>query len=682
MADSIRIQTAILAAVTASAVATHLLLRYRRSRLHLHYAALNLNLVAWFVADAAWTSSSYAAPPLKVLRLLVATVIPLTALRFFRTFSGDDSPAGARAFKIATVVSAVFAGLLLVNDPRIDTAVQGSLFAYIFGALYLTIYLLRVRTRRLVSLRERDRSRVLMVGGALTFTLALIDYMPHVGAYFAGNIFSAVYIYFLYEVLVRLRLMDLYELIGKGIVTFTFAVLLAGIWVLVVFWWRESPGAFFLNATLASFVVVILFDPLRSVVEGRLAGVLVRGRGDLGSRLRDIGVQLAGAIEPRELGLAIVRGLDATRRVTHVAVYLAEGDGDSLKLMAWTGGRPVEFIDAMTDRPVLEELAMGAPVVLEALEAQREEQAQDEGGQSGGRTQHLDAKIRALRDMCAAVAAPLLSDRRVVGCITLRDERVHDAFTSDELRAFGTLAAQATLAFEGTRVYERIRARDRLAALGEMSAGLAHEIRNPLGAIKGAAQLLSDGADHGSEFIEVIVEEVDRLNGVVQRFLDYARPQAPALAPHDLNELVRRAAHVIGASGEEHRLSVELAEDLPAVKTDAGLLHQVMLNLGINGLQAMSTPGTLTIATDVAPSVGAEATRVRVRFTDTGIGLSAEQIGKVFMPFYTTRKGGTGLGLAICDRIVRQLGGSIDVESLPGRGATFAVCLPADGGAE
>ncbi|GMV40881.1 MAG: hypothetical protein AMXMBFR64_25970 [Myxococcales bacterium] len=676
MADTVRIQTAILAAVIASAVAAHLLLRYRRSRLHLHYASLNLNLVAWYVADAMWVSSGYEVPAIKVFRLLVATVIPVSALRFFRTFSADDSPTGARAFRAASLVSGALAVLVVIDDARIDTLVQGAIFAYIFLSLFLTVYVLRVRTERLASLRERDRGRVLVVGGAVTFTLALIDYMPHVGTYFAGNILTAIYIYFLYEVLVRLRLMDLYELIAKATMTATFAVLLTCIWGLVVFWWRGATGPFLLNAALASFVVVILFDPLRVVVEERLGGVLVRRRRELGSRLKDIGAQLAGTVEPRELGLVLTRGLDATRRVTHAAVYLAEGEREELKLTAWCGARPRETMDPATHGPLFGELGRGRPVVLEVIEARREDLSQDDADQATEQRQHLDAQARAMRELGASVAVPLLSGRRVVGCITARDERVHDAFTSDELRALGELGVQAAIAFEGTRAYERVLARDRLAALGEMSAGLAHEIRNPLGAIKGAAQLLVEGPETSGEFVDIIVEEVDRLDGVVRRFLDYARPHAPLFASHDVGEVVRRSVQVLRARREPHSVVVELPESLPRLRTDADMLHQVLLNLGINAFQAMAAPGTLRIRTELGQIQGVEAQRVCVRFIDTGIGLSPEQVSKVFMPFYTTRKGGTGLGLAICDRIVRQLGGCIEVESLPGRGSTFSVCLP------
>lgn len=687
MTDSIRIQTDFLAAVVASAVTLHLLLRYRRSRLHLHYAALTINLVAWYVADAVWTSSGYGIQAVKVIRLLTAAMVPLSALRFFRAFTGDESVAGGRVVRGATVLSVAFAVLIVADDARIDGVVQGSLFAYVFLALFLTVQLLRMRMRRAESARERGRLRVLAIAGATVFSLGLIDYMPHVGAYYAGNVLTVVYVYFIYEVLVRRRLLDLYELIVKLIGTAMFALLLGLIWVMLVIWWRWSTEAFVFNAILASFVVVTLFEPLRAAVEPRVAELILRGRPALATRLGSLRAKLAGLLEPRQLAQAIVHELDASRRITHAAVFLAEGDGETLLLAAWTGERPAGQVDPIADQPLYAELSAGRTLVAEALEDEREA-LEGTLPPLRGRTpvESIESQIRGIRAIAGGVVVPMVSGGSLFGCIAVRDDRMRDAFTTGDLRALESLAAQATLAFQSTRTYEQIRARDRLAALGEMAAGLAHEIRNPLGAMKGAAQLLNDSPEGDRELLDVIVEEVDRLDGVVRRFLDYARPSPPALSELDVNDVVTRAVQVIRAQRGDHEVVFAPGAALPLVRGDGDLLHQVLLNLGLNGLQAMSTPGTLTIRTDVVrPGTrggheGQEATRVRVRFIDTGPGLTPEARDKVFLPFYTTRQGGTGLGLPISERIVRQLGGRIEVESRPEAGATFTVSLPAEGG--
>jgi signal transduction histidine kinase len=218
-----------------------------------------------------------------------------------------------------------------------------------------------------------------------------------------------------------------------------------------------------------------------------------------------------------------------------------------------------------------------------------------------------------------------------------------------------------------------------------MAAGLAHEIRNPLGAIKGAAQCLDPKRLPGEEgeFLEVIVEEVNRLNGVVSAFLDYSRPLKQTFGPTDLNEVVTRTVRLIqNEMPKGIELQVEQEEALPRVEADAEQLKQVLINLVQNAMQAMAdTGGSITVKT-VRPDRftdfrSAGDSFVELHVTDTGPGIPQEQQPHVFVPFYTTKQKGTGLGLAISQRIVKNHGGTLSVRSKPGEGATFIIRLPA-----
>jgi two-component system, NtrC family, sensor histidine kinase HydH len=244
---------------------------------------------------------------------------------------------------------------------------------------------------------------------------------------------------------------------------------------------------------------------------------------------------------------------------------------------------------------------------------------------------------------------------------------------------------------ESSQAYERVKERDRLAALGEMSAGLAHEIRNPLGAIKGAAQLLIPNEHRPvpvepgetAELLNIIVEEANRLNNVVTRFLDYARAERPGRegsARVDLNAIVRKTSHLLGQQDELKNVEVRVRTDdlLPTVAGDAESILQVFLNLGLNALQAMPTGGTLEILTTRRRrSRLGYGQFAEVRFRDTGVGIPRDKLKKLFIPFYTTKTKGTGLGLAISQRIINQHGGTIEVRSTLGQGSTFSVFLPA-----
>jgi signal transduction histidine kinase len=291
----------------------------------------------------------------------------------------------------------------------------------------------------------------------------------------------------------------------------------------------------------------------------------------------------------------------------------------------------------------------------------------------------------ALLQMKAGISVPLVGNDRVIGFLNLWDERVPEAYASDEIALMLTVAERLATVLENSKLYEKIRERDRLAALGEMAAGLAHEIRNPLGAIKGAAQCLDPKQLPGEdgEFLEVIVEEVNRLNGVVTAFLDYARPLKQSFGPTDLNEVVTRTMRLIQNDvPKQIELAVQLDLTLPRVDGDAEQLKQVLINLVQNAVQATgSAPGRITVSTVKPDRFGDFRGNlndfVEVHVSDTGPGIPADQQQHIFVPFFTTKQKGTGLGLAICQRIVKNHGGNISVQSKPGDGCTFVIRLQA-----
>ena len=285
--------------------------------------------------------------------------------------------------------------------------------------------------------------------------------------------------------------------------------------------------------------------------------------------------------------------------------------------------------------------------------------------------------------MKAGISVPLVGNDRVIGFLNLWDERVPEAYASDEIALILDIAERFATVIENSKLYEKMRERDRLAALGEMAAGLAHEIRNPLGSIKGAAQCLDPRRLPGEdgEFLEVIVEEVNRLNGVVSAFLDYARPLKQNFGPTDLNEVVTRTIRLIQNEIPQNiELKLELRQGLARVEGDAEQLRQVLINLVQNALEAIGqASGQIAIRTMPPDRLGdfrgMEAVELQV--TDTGGGIPGDQQLNIFVPFYTTKQKGTGLGLAICQRIVKNHGGSISVQSRVGEGSTFIIRLPA-----
>lgn len=243
--------------------------------------------------------------------------------------------------------------------------------------------------------------------------------------------------------------------------------------------------------------------------------------------------------------------------------------------------------------------------------------------------------------------------------------------------SYRTLRSQADLIIG---IEEQLRRAERLSALGEMSAMLAHEIRNPLGSIRGTAEILRDDFSPGDrkfEFLEILIKETDRLNRVVEDFLRLARPLEVEKKRCDLaaelREIVALQENEARARGV--RLSLE-GGDAPPVAGDTERLRQAFLNLILNGLQATGEGGSVTVRLAMLGAHGDTPAGVEITVSDTGRGIDPTQREKIFTPFFTTKEGGTGLGLVITQRIVEAHGGTIDLESEPGRGTTFRVWLP------
>jgi signal transduction histidine kinase len=177
--------------------------------------------------------------------------------------------------------------------------------------------------------------------------------------------------------------------------------------------------------------------------------------------------------------------------------------------------------------------------------------------------------------------------------------------------------------------------------------------------------------------LRVVIDETDRLNVVVSQFLDYARPFELDISVDHVNALVTYVLSLLRAQGIPAGVDVHerLAGDLPPIRVDRTRLSQVLLNLYQNALQAMPEGGTLTVTTRIHTHRTGRLL-MEIAVSDTGGGVRAEDLEKLFIPFFTTKRDGTGLGLAICQRIVQAHGGELDVQTSPGRGATFLVRLP------
>ena len=226
-------------------------------------------------------------------------------------------------------------------------------------------------------------------------------------------------------------------------------------------------------------------------------------------------------------------------------------------------------------------------------------------------------------------------------------------------------------------IEESARRKDRLAAVGRVGAGLAHEIRNPLGAMRGAIQVLQANTPKESvqaDLMDIILRESDRLSNIITNFLSYSRPKVGDHEENDVCEAIRDTFTLLRHSPDvksNHTLSEELPPTPVIISSDMAQLKQVFWNLSRNAIQAMPHGGTLSVSLETIPN-----NRVRIMFDDTGRGMSPDQVERLFEPFSNSTSGGTGLGLSIVYEIIRDHSGTINVRSIEGEGSTITIELP------
>lgn len=684
--------SALLAALLILATGVTVWRRNRGDRTNSWFAAFALALAAWqlcgaiaILHDVDWTHW---------LLLWPAAAIPPLAIGFFSAFLARPSiGAQYRRPQLTFIASAVVFVALVYSATvlRIHDSLwfQVPFAVYVYGALLLCVGMMFQQYLRAERQAERARLRYLTLGALATIVLSISDALPRLGVAWPtiGNALVVLYFYFLAQTMLRSRLIDLNELLGKMAVLGILVVVLSVVYGVLLAWVGSGQeGLFLLNTLTASFVTLIVFEPIRSWLEANVARWLLRQRKPLRAYLDAHRADWLATSDLPTLGKRLMEALEESGRFTDASLYLISPDGNAFERVASVGAPVPVTLDAARVRDLTDRLKH-AVVNVEVAQRGRRRVVADPG-----------PNVRDLlsNQLGATIAVGFVgypetgadAEPIVFGFLTGRDARAVASFDEDDIAALRALARQASRVLEASRAFEQLKARERLAALGAMAAGLAHEIRNPLGAIKGATQLLMGQPElapdgESQEFLGVIVEEVNRLNNVVTRFLDYARVDHTNAGTHQLvalNAVVKKIAQLLGQM-EEHRhceIATDLDEIVSFVYGDAEGLVQVFLNLGLNALQAMPQGGKLAISTHRRNRSRQGFGRFfEIRFADTGPGITRERIEDIFIPFYTTKPKGSGLGLALAQRIVSQHGGTIEVASNVGRGATFSVLLPA-----
>ncbi len=692
--EDLRPKTILFCAVLALAIALSVLLRGRRA-VHWLFAAFAADIALWYASQS---FSGFFRPDLWERVTGVLTVLlPQFAIHLFQNVVPRE--AGARSTPLARFAAIVGVPVLVVSvSPYHDRPFAlGAVYTYVFGLLAAALITLARQGQRNPSRAVRDRVRFLVAVGAAATTFSLADFLSYLGVHLPpiGAVLAIVFLFVLAESVTRARLADIYELAGRLLVSTALAFCLAAIFYLFVM----VIGGFetmYLNAVLAAIVFLVLFEPLQTEAERRIHQFFFRERYDLETSVAELRKLLAHVLEIDEMVTTLMTGLDRSRRVTTAAIYLRDQDGDGFDLLGSIGTAVPKRVESLTTRPLLDRLDRQASLSLEevAREANRSDSA-------------VRAAAEALGTLQSAVVLAIRGEQEgTVGLIFAADDRVRDAFTPEEIALLETIASQIGVVVTNSRVYSRMKERDRLAALGSMAAGLAHEVKNPLGAIKGAAQLLEEvGASTPDDPDRAGVRGDHPRGGqpARSRRRELPRLRAPARGqPHPARHERRRPPHRADPLEPDHRRRDRRAPR--AERADAAHAHRPReVPAGAHEPHAERHPGDgrprqdhrvdrrcaarprarLPSYDGSAPpsrrSLADERELVEVGVRDTGPGISPKVLRNLFIPFFTTKTQGTGLGLAISQSIVQNAGGMIEVQSQPGAGTTFTIVLPSAG---
>ena len=679
--------SALLAATVAFAIGTSVVLRDRTRDQFVLFAVFCFNLGLYHLAR--FFFGSFHLETFGWFAQTISLMLPWSADRCLSSFVPAAGHRGGGRVQTTLGALLVLAQTVALFAPNVTSlplwgTVSFAISAYVVGGLLWASMRVWRAARAAEGTATAPRLRYLFYASVAALALGS---PPQLGV---GSIVTAVYLYFVAQTLIRERLLDLPEVAMRILSLSLLVILVTAMYTLLLIWVPRDPSngsLFVFNTAVATFAVLVLLEPVRAGIESRIEGWLFRDRPVLRRILVQLRGKLGGVIDPEEMAKLVVGELAASGRVTQASLYLMDRHGTGLVLAAHLGVPPLARLDLATRRPLIEYMVRLGPQLKDVLERERDRARVEL------RTD-LDEILATMSALSASLVLPIVgrapdapdeADPELLGALFVDDERLLEPFSGEEVELFVGVVAAAATTVQNSAVYEARKERDRLAALGEMAAGLAHEIRNPLGAIKGAVLVMEPSFerldDDTQEYLQVIVEEVDRLNRVVTQFLTYSRPFKGELSVVATETVIAATLRLLS---EEQRARIVVEPDptergLPPVRGDGDALRQVLHNLLLNALDAIedTEDGRITISRSLRRRGLLKGDALALDVCDNGPGLSAQTMTNLFVPFHTTKSGGTGLGLPISQRIVENHRGTIEVGRTAEGGARFTVLLPA-----
>jgi len=488
---------------------------------------------------------------------------------------------------------------------------------------------------------------------------------------------------FITYAILKYRLMDINIVLKKGT---TYILLLLLLFVpssILIF---LSQRLFFnqinylFSAIILSLLLVVafLFKEIKPGTEKAVEHLLFKDKYDYRETLGKFSKAMVSILDLQSLSTRIVETIAQTMGVEKASLFLLDEEKGGYAL------RESRNVRMPSPAPVFQKgeplprylQKIGEIIVREEL-------------MKGSNIPELKSVIDQMSLLEAEVSIPLISKGHLIGMINLSHKFNKDIYSHEDIELLVTLANQTATAVENARLYEDlkksksyIRRADRLASLGTLTAGLAHEIRNPLVAIKTFTQLLPErleDEEFRNHFLNIASSEVDRISSLISELLEFARPSDPRLEFEDINSILDGMILLVSTETKKKQISIvkTYESNLPPIKIDREQIKQVFLNILLNSIEATPEKGQITVKTRSFSKPDNEP-YIQIEFTDTGRGIPTEYLEDIFTPFFTTKDKGSGLGLSISHQIVQDHRGYIDVESELNKGTSFYINLPLD----
>ena len=658
-------------------------------------------ILAW--SAAGWAFSFFLVylftdNPLKLffgrMGFATSSIISTAFLLFAIIFPSEQR--GVSSFKLIflSLPALLFLGLSFTNKIVFSLGIGLKMFIYgpfypLFS-FYLTGYIILgfvflIKTYRKTFGQERLQVKYCLLGMFFTSSLGLLNnlFLPMLGISmlnWLGPSLTVIMVGFTTYSIIKHRLMDINIVFKKG-TTYVLLLLLLFIpsFILILlgqkFFYGKINYLFTVMMFSVLFLAAILFHRIKPRTEKAVDHFLFKDRYNYRETLGKFSKAMVTILDLQSLSRRIIETITETMRVGKGSLFLLDDGKAEYHLFESKNATPITLLPKGDPLPVYLQ-KMGEIIVKEELA-------------KGRHVPELDHVVNQMSSLEAEVSIPLISKGHLIGIINLSHKLNKDVYYHEDIELLTTLANQTAVAIENARLFEDlkksksyIRRADRLASIGTLTAGLAHEIRNPLVAIKTLTQLLPErfeDEEFRNHFLSIAAGEVDRISHLVNELLDFARPSSPKLEFEDVNSILDGMILLVSTESKKKHIHVDkqYAPDLPSVKVDGEQIKQVFLNVLLNAIEATAENGEITVKTRSFLKPGGEP-YLQVEFKDTGCGIPQEYLEEIFNPFYTTKTTGSGLGLSISNQIVLDHKGYIDVESQVSKGTSFFINLPVD----